>query len=172
MSENTVKSHTELVLPISVVTKSDFSRLVNELERIENEVTAASVRAKSGIDEHTKISLSDQMVDFLHHNSLELGDGRIRAELLKQLRQLKDAAPVIHMAFATTAEPEDLQQLVKWVRSEIHPQAIISVGLQPGLIAGVYLRTPNHVHDLSLRALFKDRRGSLVKELEALSGRG
>lgn len=171
MNENAVQSPAELALPVSLATKADLSRLISELERVDNEVTTASVRAKSGINEHTKISLSDQMVDFLHQNALELNDGRVRTELLKQLRQIKDTAPVIHMTFAATPEPEDLLQLTQWVRTEIHRQAIISIGLQPGLIAGVYLRTPNHVHDLSLRALFKDRRSSLVKELEALSGR-
>jgi F0F1-type ATP synthase delta subunit len=63
-----------------------------------------------------------------------------------------------------------LQELIAWLRSSVHPQAVISVGLQPALVAGVYLRTPNHVHDLSMRAVLKKSRGLLTKELEALHG--
>jgi F0F1-type ATP synthase delta subunit len=52
----------------------------------------------------------------------------------------------------------------------VHKQAVIEVGLQPALIAGVYIRTPNHVQDLSLRAMLKGGRDILIKELEALRG--
>jgi F0F1-type ATP synthase delta subunit len=75
------------------------------------------------------------------------------------------------MTFAVTADPESLQQLALWLRTTINPQAVIAVGLQPSLVAGVYLRTPNHVHDLSLRAMLKNGRGLLVEELGALRGR-
>jgi F0F1-type ATP synthase delta subunit len=74
------------------------------------------------------------------------------------------------MTFAVTADPESLQQLAQWARTTIDPHAVIAVGLQPGLVAGVYLRTPNHVHDFSLRAMLKSSRGKLVEELGALRG--
>ena len=56
------------------------------------------------------------------------------------------------------------------MRGSVHPQAVISVGLQPALIGGVYVRTPNHVMDLSLRARLKGNRELITKELEALRG--
>jgi hypothetical protein len=60
--------------------------------------------------------------------------------------------------------------LAQWLRTSIHPQAVIAVGLQPALVAGVYLRTPNHVKDLSLRAKLESSRGLLLKEVEKLRG--
>jgi F0F1-type ATP synthase delta subunit len=74
------------------------------------------------------------------------------------------------MTFAVEADRESLMQLAQWVRETVHPQAVIAVGLQPGLIAGVYLRTPNHVHDLSLRAALDGGHEILVNDLEALRG--
>lgn len=72
------------------------------------------------------------------------------------------------MTFAVTADPESLERLARWFRESIHPQVVIATHLQPSLIAGVYLRTPNHVHDFSLRGALAGKHGLLVNELEAL----
>jgi len=162
MSE--VTPYTKFVLPTSVVTKLDVSRLVNELEKVDNELTAAAVRKQ----DHVQPVMSQQLAEFLEQNKVSLDDDD-RGDLIKQVRLLKDNVPVIHMTFAVTADQESLQKLVQWLRAET-PQAVIAVGLQPGLVAGVYLRTPNHVHDLSLRNALDGRRDVLVKELETLRG--
>jgi len=162
MSE--VTPYTKFVLPTSVVTKLDVSRLVNELEKVDNELTAAAVRKQ----DHVQPVMSQQLAEFLEQNKVSLDNGD-RGDLIKQVRLLKDNVPVIHMTFAVTADQESLQKLVQWLRAET-PQAVIAVGLQPGLVAGVYLRTPNHVHDLSLRNALDGRRDVLVKELETLRG--
>jgi F0F1-type ATP synthase delta subunit len=91
-------------------------------------------------------------------------------DLIQHLRKLKDSVPIIHMTFATQADRDSLQQLAQWLRTEVHPQAVIGVGLQPALVAGVYVRTPNHIHDLTIRGKLESSRGVLVQELEALSG--
>jgi len=168
MNESGVKTHTEFVLPFRVVSRADVSRLVSEVEWVDNELTAAAVRVKTGAEQSVGPAMSDQLNDFLNQNELKLDDSRVRSELIKQLRLLKEHAPIIHMTFAVPADRESLQQLAEYVRTSVHPQAIIAVGLQPALVAGVYLRTPNHVHDLSLRTVLAGRRDSLVKELDAL----
>jgi hypothetical protein len=171
MTEVLAKTFADFVLPASVVTKIDVSRLVTELERVDNDLTTAAVRAEKGGPAVAAPVLSQQMTDFLTQNQLNIENSKDRMDLIKQLRLLKDAVPIIHMTFAVTADPESLQQLALWLRTTINPQAVIAVGLQPSLVAGVYLRTPNHVHDLSLRAMLKNGRGLLVEELGALRGR-
>lgn len=171
MTELATKTHTDFILPPSVVQRADVSRLTTELERIDNELTTSAVRLKSGGTQQAPPTVSDQLAEFLTQNGLELKTSRERTELISQLRLLKDAAPSIHMTFAVAADPSSLKQLVQWLRSSVHPQTVIEVGLQPGLIAGVYLRTPNHVLDLSLRKLLSSRRSALAKELGALGGR-
>lgn len=170
MNETVSKTYADFVLPPSVVSKIDVSRLVSEVERVDNELTEATVRAKTGSPEQIQPVLSEQLTDFFAQNQLAFGGSQERSELIKQLRLLKDKVPVIHMTFAVTADRESLQQLALWLRSSVHPQVVISVGLQPALVAGVYLRTPNHVHDLSLRAMLSQSRDVLVKELGALRG--
>lgn len=167
---DTARTSQELLLPSSIVTRVDVSRLVREVEWVDNEITTATVRDKAGVQAPAQPVLSDQLTDFLAQNNLTLDDAHQRTQLIKTLRQIKDTVPIIHMTFATPADRESLQQLAQWLRSSVHPQAVIAVGLQPGLVGGVYVRTPNQVHDLSLRAKLQSSRGVLIKSLEALRG--
>jgi len=166
------ESHAEFILPASVVSKVDVSRIVGELEQIDNERTTAEVREKVGVSDESDIMLSRQLSEFLEQNQLSINTSRERSELIKRLRVLKETVPVIHLTFATPADRESLGKLVQWLRGSLHPLAVIEVGLQPALIAGVSIRTPNHIHDLSMRAMIKEHHGELVKELEALRGNG
>lgn len=170
MTEVASRTYADFVLPPRVVTKIDVSRLVSELEKVDNDLTATALRAEKGGSAVTAPALSQNMTDFLAQNELKIEDGKVRSDLIKELHQLKDKVPVIHMTFAVTADPETLQQLVLWIRTNIDPHTVIEVGLQPSLVAGVYLRTPNHVHDLSLRQMLKAGRGKLAEELGALRG--
>lgn len=170
MSEPTVKTYADFVVPASLVTKLDVSRLVSEVEKVDNEMTGAEVRSKTGAPQTPPPTFSEQLTEFLNQNQLKLEDSQERSHLVKQLRELKDKVPIIHMTFSVTADRDSLQQLAQWLRSSVHPQAVIDVGLQPALVAGVYLRTPNHVHDLSLRAKLDGSRDLLEKELETLRG--
>ena len=170
MSDATLKTAADFILPSSVMTRLDVSRLVYEVERLDSELTAAAVRAKTGAPQSAQPTVSEQLANFLTQNKLAFNSSQSRSALVQQLRILKDKVPVIHMTFAVQSDPESLQQIVQWLRTSVHPQAVISVGLQPSLVAGVYLRTPNHVHDLSLRTLLTGQHDVLVKELEALRG--
>ncbi len=170
MNETQAKTYADFALPPSVVTKVDLSRLIREVEWIDNEMTAAAVRTKTGAEQAAAPTVSAALEGFLAQNQLALTISRDRTELITQLRLLKDKIPVIHMTFAVVADRESLQELAAWVRSSVHPQALISVGLQPALVAGVYLRTPNHVHDLSLRAMLSGSHDVLIKALEASRG--
>lgn len=159
-------------LPSNIVSKADVARLVNEVERADNDLTAASVR--SGVDGDSGndqgVQMSEQLSAFLEKNNLNLDDSHERSELIRKLRAFKDDVPVIHMTFSATADGESLGELADWVRSSVHPNVVIEHGLQPALVAGVHLRTPNKIHDLSLRAAFRNQHDSLVGKLGELRG--
>ncbi|MDB5179768.1 MAG: hypothetical protein JWN12_400 [Candidatus Saccharibacteria bacterium] len=169
MTDVVTKTHENFVLPASLVSRVDVARLVDEVERVDAEMTSVAIRTGEGAAPATPV-LSGQLTDFLIQNEVELDDEKARVTLIQELRLLKDKVPVLHMTFAVAADPESLQQLAQWARTTIDPHAVIAVGLQPGLVAGVYLRTPNHVHDFSLRGLLAEKHGLLVKELGALRG--
>lgn len=160
----------DFALPPNVLTKNDISRLIIDLERVDNDFTAAAAREKAGVESAGEPALSEQLADFLSANQLEITSSLQRSQILDRLRQLKNTVPTIHMTFASAIDQESLQELVVWLRQSVHAQSVVSVGLQPSLIGGVYLRTSNHVLDLSMRAQLAGHRDLIVKEVEALSG--
>jgi F0F1-type ATP synthase delta subunit len=170
MTDLTSEANDQLQLPPSIISRLDLSHIVTEVEQLDNYVTAATVHAKAGVATTTQPNLSPQLIDFLKLNRLQIGDNTQRSRLITLLRKMKNQALVLHMTFATEADQASLQQLATWARRTVHPQAVIAVGLQPSLIGGVYIRTPNHVHDLSVRAQLSGQHERLVKEVEALSG--
>lgn len=172
MSENETLTPEVLKLPSSIVSKLDLSRLVTEAERVDNELTEVSIRSKAGGESIPSPAKSAQLNDFLQTNNLSFDDDHRRGEIISAMRRLKDLAPVVTMTFAVVADTESLEQLTQWLRDSVHPQVLIASGLQPALIAGVYLRTPNRVQDFSLRTKLKNGRGLLVEKLEALRGEG
>lgn len=157
-----------LSLPLSVVTRVDLSRLVSEVEQVDGQLTTIAARAKTGMASPSVPSVSQPLMDFLSLNGLSLNDPLARSESIRQLRLLKDRAPVVHMTFATTADQSSLQELTRWVRVSVHPQAVITIGLQPALVAGVLVRTTNRMYDMSLRGALQGRSGQLAKALGVL----
>lgn len=170
MSKSDVKDYSEFVLPASIVSKVDIARLVREFEAVDNTLTAKTVRKKAGVATDNAPAMSPQLSAFLDQNPVVLENTTARSAYIKQLRLLKDKVRVMNMTFAVVADPESLQQLVAWTRASVHPQTVIEAHLQPALVAGVYLRTSNHIFDLSVRNALKAKRGELEKELGAFRG--
>lgn len=171
MNEAAPTSYTDFVLPANTVTQVDIARLVSEFEQIDNQLTTVAVRAGIGVQDQTEIRLSEQLTEFLNQNNLRPSSGQARTEVKKQLRKLKDTVQKIHVTFASEPDAESLRELITWLRTSIHPHIVIAVGLQPGLVAGVYVRTPNHVYDLSLKAKLQAGRSQLVEQLGLRSER-
>ena len=170
MSKTAVKDHTEFILPTAVISKVDVARLVREFETVDNTLTEKSVRKKTNASQEQVPALSAQLVAFLEDNPVDLEDARARSAYIKQLRLLKDHVRVMNITFAVVADPESLRELSAWLRESIHPQTVLDVHLQPGLVAGAYVRSQNHVFDFSVRNALKSKRGELKKELEMLRG--
>lgn len=157
----------DLKLPASLVKRSDLARVVREVETVDSDIASQKVRGGPKAQIHIP-TMSQALSDFLDLNKLDIKDNQARMGLKEQLRALKDKAPIVHMTFATAADPASLEQLVTWLRANAHPQALLSIGLQPSLVGGVYLRTPNRAHDYSMRALMQDKRDIVVRQLEEL----
>lgn len=160
----------QYILPSTLVTRADLARLMREIEALDNDLESQKVRnhASGKAGAYHLPTMSRSLNDFLELNHIDIADDKVRVVLRETLKDTKEHAPVMHMTFAVEADPEFLQQLVTWLRQQIHPQALVSVGLQPALVGGVYVRTPNHVHDFSIRSLLEDKRDIIRNELEGL----
>lgn len=155
--------------PPALIGRADLSRLLREIEALDNDLESQKARSHGKIDGYHMPNMSRALSDFLEANTIDISNDQTRMNIRTQLHKLKDHAPVIHMTFATESDPESMQQIVEWIRKELHPQALISIGLQPSLIGGAYVRTPNHVYDFSLRAHMHDSRDVIVKALDTLT---
>jgi G3E family GTPase len=154
------------ILPPALTGRSELARLVREVESLDGELEAQKVRARGQQVAYKLPSTSKALSDFLEQNKVDITNDHKRMVLVEQLRKLKDHAPVVHLTFAADADPESLEYLVGYMRRELHPYTLLSVGLQPGLVAGAYMRTPNHVHDFSIKKLMAGKRGVIAADLE------
>lgn len=170
MTDGVLIGTQEFTLPASIITKADLSRLVEEVEKLNNQMIEDDARQKVGSPDGGQSVLSPSLLDFFSINDMHLNDNIDLGLFIKQLRAMVSKAPVVHLTFATEADEASLAQVVSWLRKSIHSQVVVSVGLQPSILGGVYLRTTNHVLDLSLRKQLEGSRELLIKQVGAITG--
>ena len=151
----------ELKLPVTVVSQVDVARLIRELNGLEDFFTSAQLRPPGG--SMTPPRLTRTLDNLARDNRLNLLEKPQRLELATALNQLLKTAPLLHISFASDPPPRFLKEILNWFRANVHPQALLQVGLQPTIAAGCVLRTPNKVFDLSLRTYLNQQEPYLVK---------
>lgn len=169
MSESRDYSQLTVTFPSAIVSRIDVARLIQAIELCDQRMVASEMRRQGGISDATQTADIPEVVQsFLAANQLTMGASKERQALLRALEQTKKSLPVIHVTFAAEVTREVLEQVVIWLRTHIHPQAVVEAGVQPALIAGVYVRTTNQVYDFSLRGALQGGRSILKKEIGAL----
>ncbi len=151
-----------LVLPAAVVSDTDINHLVRELDSLNNFfLTAAARKGGTSIQPPRVTRILNTIATDAEHNLL---DEKQRQSLARELKTIQSTAPVMHISFATEPSPQVLEQILVWMRANIHPYALLQVGLQPTIAAGCVLRTTNKVFDMSLRS-YLDRQKEYLVEL-------
>jgi F0F1-type ATP synthase delta subunit len=153
----------ELQLPMSIVGYSDVGHLLTEAEAVDNFLRQAAIRETGTPMQLPKTSkLLDELVSV---NQLNLLDAHDRNMLLNLLKAVRAKAPVIHMSFNNDPSPIFLQNLITWMRQQLHPFVLLQIGLNPSIGAGCVLRTTNRFFDFSLRHQFTEQRELLIRKL-------
>ncbi len=148
-------------LPLAVVTQSDVDRLLRELTSLEEFFIGAKVRAAG--TPITPPRLSRQLDQISRGNSLNLLKSLHRQALIEQLKKLQKTAPSVHVSFASEPSAKFLEQILTWLRNNVHPYVMLRVGLQPSIAAGCVLRTPNKIFDMSLRHHLEKEQARLLE---------
>jgi hypothetical protein len=152
-------------LPMLVASPVDVGRLIRELEQIDNTLLQLGLRAGGAEVKMPKTShLMDQTVQLNKLNLLQADD---RGRLQQFLAAVKKQSPVLHMSFSADPSPAFIEKLMVWLRREIHPAVLLTIGLQPTIGAGCILRTTNKYFDFSLRQDFLKKRDLLLAKLSA-----
>jgi F0F1-type ATP synthase delta subunit len=160
----------ELKLPNSVVSQVDVARILRELNSL-NDFFAGTAKRQAGTSmQLPKLTrLLDQVAT---DNGLNLLEEKDRKVLSEQLNLVLGKAPLLHISFAAEPSPKALERILVWFRQNIHPQALLQVGLQPTIAAGCVVRTSNKLFDMSLRSYLKDQEPYLVQLINGAAGRG
>lgn len=154
----------ELVLSQHVVSRSDLSKSLRELESIDDFFHQAAIR---GSKDQTMPTLGKVLDSLAQANGLNMLKAEDRAVLKSFLTRLKGKAPVINMSFPSEASGPFLAKILTWFRAEVHPHTLMTVGLQPGLVAGCTLRTTNKTFDFSFRKKFEASKEMLIKNIQS-----
>lgn len=138
-----------LMLPVSVVSRVDATRLAREVESVGSFLEQQ--KHHKGRTQIAIPSLSRILGDVTQANNLDLAKSADRERLYHFLIELKADAPMIHMSFAVEPPTLFVAKLITWLRSEIHPLLLLDIGLQPSIAAGCIIRTTNKYIDCSMR---------------------
>jgi len=139
-----------LKLPSILVGEIDIARSMRELNSLEDFFIGAKNRTAGTTVQPPKLT---RLLDSLaRENGINLLEEKDRARLQEELKKVNSSAPSLHISFAVEPSPKALEKILLWMRQNIHPQVLLSVGLQPAIAAGCVLRTSNKVFDMSLRA--------------------
>lgn len=160
-----------LRLPAGLIGLSDIARLTREINSL-NDYFAGAKSRPAGTASAQLPKISRLLDELAKENKINLLDENERAKLQKNLQEIYDKAPSMHISFAVEPSPKALESILSWIRQNVHPQALLNVGLQPGIAAGCMLRTTNKVFDMSLRSNLQKQSGYLTQLVRgAVDGR-
>jgi F0F1-type ATP synthase delta subunit len=157
-TENVQPQKKTLFIPPQVIGLTDISQLLRELDQINEVMLQLKLRQDTNVKLPTITSL---MNDLITANELNLLQEADRTALHQFLTAIKKQAPSLHMSFSSDPSQVFLGKLVTWLRQEINPYTLVTVGLQPNIGAGCTLRTLNKYFDLSLKESLNKHRSSL-----------
>jgi F0F1-type ATP synthase delta subunit len=159
-----------LKLPSDLIGLADIARLTRELNSLNDFFAGAKTRTAGTALPPPKVSRV--LNNMANDNKINLLNEDERTRLQKSLGEIYAHAPSMHISFAVEPSPKALEKILVWVRQNIHPQALLQVGLQPGIAAGCMLRTTNKVFDMSLRSDLQKQSGYLTQLIRgAVDGR-
>jgi hypothetical protein len=158
------KAHVKAgAIPLAVVSSVDLGRLLRELEKYDD---AMEQRRLRGEDPATAVVKSSRLLEATAElNGIDLSAAIQRKNLHQFLAQVQAHAPVLHMSFSADPSAAFVAKLMTWLRREIHPTLLLTVGMQPSIGAGCIVRSTNHYFDFSLRKDFEKKSGLFIKAL-------
>ena len=160
--EQAKSSPLSLHLPVSVVGPVDIGRLQREIAAIDGYFQSARLKGENEVKLPKTSHLLDQLVEA---NGINLLEDDHRSLLAKYLTAVKTKAPRLHMSFSADPSTQFVEKLMTWLRREISPHVLLSVGLQPSIGAGCMVRTTNKYFDLSLSKNLTAQSAVLIEKL-------
>lgn len=164
MDQTNTQNHPKITLLDEIIGRIDIGRLIIELDKLDNFFKQTELRTPGVSISSPKTTASlEKLAD---QNKLSLLKKEDRKLLISQLTDIKQNSPKIHISFAVEPQPVFAQKIVNWIRKNIHPQALIEIGLQPNISIGCIIRTTNRIFDMSLKQRFNNSKKILHDSLK------
>jgi F0F1-type ATP synthase delta subunit len=160
------EARTALRLPDAVSSPADVGRLLQEITAVDEAILQHKLRkSESGLPLPATSRLMEKLIELNNLNLLQAADRQL---LSRFLTAIKTKAPVLHVSFAADPSPDFMGKLAARLRQDVHPYALMTIGLQPNIGAGCMLRTTNKYFDFTLRNKFKSQRSLLLDKIAGM----
>jgi hypothetical protein len=132
--------------------KFDLASLIDQLDSLQNQELVTK----------DKLKVNHLLLELLEFNNLDYTKRSDLILLQGALESLESQAQILHFSFNQRPRPEFIYTLVEWLRGNIGPKILISVGYNPSLGLGFTIRTDNKYFDFSLAKRFSSHHQELV----------
>lgn len=156
-----------LKIPDRLVSVSDVNLLIDELEKIEE--FFLKMKAKSSLNNVDIPKTSPTLDELVGLNSFSLMKPEDREKMKLFLHYLRTKSPIFHISFGNVPEDIFTYKLTNWFRSQINPNMLLVIGLQPNIGAGFRIRTTNKYYDYSLQKYLNLNKQALAESLGTVS---
>ena len=116
-----------------------------------------------------KLNSSHLLLELLEINNLDPTKQSDLTLLQGALESLDAQAQILHFSFNQRPQPEFIDTLIDWLRENISPKVLISIGYNPALGLGFTLRTNNKYFDFSLAKRFRNHHQDLVNRIKEVT---
>lgn len=145
-------------IPATITNRSDISRLLSGLDNYANDLQ----RQKVLNHDDSAIKIGKSLQELAEINNLELTDMAVVEKISQQLKLIYESSPLIHMSFSANPSDRFIEKIIVWLRKEIDPYVLLTIGLQPKIGAGFTMRTTNRYFDFSLGKNFNQKEQLLI----------
>lgn len=156
----------EFALPLSILGAAELNRIYRELELLDDFLRQDTVRSPG---QQLKMPSTTRVMDeFCRTNEVNMLDEAEREAVKIFLKKMKKSAPVVHISFAVEASPAFITKILRWIRENIHPHALLQVGMTPSIVGGCIVRTTNQVFNFGLKQKFDEHKSLLQEQIRTL----
>lgn len=156
----------ELKLPPQLVSRGDVNRILREIVKLDDYLVGADYKGED--QEAIRQTISPLLSELATVNQIDLLDQSKRLALRDVMDRISKQAPIFHISFSSAPSAKSIQQVLNWLRLNIHPQLLLTVGIQPSIAAGCVLRTSNRVFDMGLRQTLTKQQPLLLEMIKGV----
>jgi F0F1-type ATP synthase delta subunit len=157
-----VNSEPGILLSDIIVTPLELGKIQRELFALDEFLKAENHGTNSGNSLPYTSPLLSNIIKKAGLNMLKTED---RQKLSNQLQFVRRTAPIVKISFASEPSKQALRVLVRWFRSNGHPNTLIEIGVVPGIGGGCIVTTSSKSFDFSLKKHFANSMHELTKQL-------